>query len=69
MHPVGLGIVRLHRQEGAGADMKRDMDPLDPGGIDPVEQRVGKMQAGGGGGDRADRRRHDGSGHPGSPGT
>ena len=53
MHPVGIGVVRLDGQEGAGPDMQRDVKPLDPRPVDPLEQRVGKVQPGRGSGDRA----------------
>src|SRR5438552_6405574 len=53
MHLVVGGVVGLHRQEGAGADMKRDEAALDTLGIERSKQLRSEMQSSGGCGDRA----------------
>ncbi|SCX01498.1 hypothetical protein DSM25558_0269 [Agrobacterium sp. DSM 25558] len=44
-----LGIVGLHGQKRASADMQRHEVPFDPGFIQGFEERGRKMQACGGG--------------------
>src|SRR3546814_7668039 len=48
-----VGVVRLHRQEGAGADMEGQRFASDPGYGDRLQQRGREMQRRGGGGDGA----------------
>src|SRR3546814_21189181 len=48
-----VGVVRLHRQEGAGADMEGQRFASDPGDGDRLQQRGREMQRRGGGGDGA----------------
>ena len=51
VHLVAFGVVGLHRQERAGADMQRHFVQADPARREPRQQRFGEMQSRG-------RRRH-----------
>ena len=53
MHPVIGRIVRLHRQEGPRPHMQRHEVAVDAAFVEPAEEIVGEMQAGGGRRDRA----------------
>ncbi len=53
VHYVGAGVLGLHRQERAGADMQCHVDALDARRIEPREQFVGEMQTRGGRGNSA----------------
>ncbi len=53
VHAVLCGVLRLHRQEGAGADMQRDVVPFEAGGVEGGQQILGDVQAGGRRGDSA----------------
>ena len=44
---MAFDVVRLHRQEGAGADMQRDFVQADAARVQARQQNVGEMQAGG----------------------
>jgi glutamate dehydrogenase/leucine dehydrogenase len=56
MHLVGGDVLDLDRQEGAGADMQRDMGKAHALVGQPRQQIGVEMQAGGGGGDGAEWR-------------
>ena len=60
MHLVAVGVVGLHRQEGAGADMQRHLVRPTPRAVEPRQQLRREMQARGRRRDRALRLRKDG---------
>ncbi|GJE06875.1 hypothetical protein AOPFMNJM_2198 [Methylobacterium jeotgali] len=60
VHPVGVGVLGLHRQEGARPDMQGEAVARDARRVERGDQRLREVQAGGGGGHRSGLVRVDG---------